>query len=233
MTQEPPAEYQRAYVAFLDIIGFEDAVMRSVTDHVLAQRLHQTMCASADAAAVMPRFTAFSDSLILSGSVFVDILHSVHSIWRLYAKEGFFLRGGIAHGLVFHEENVAYGPGVIEAYRLEARVARVPRVLIAPSISIAAADHLETFAEVLPSVIGIDSDGFSYLKTFNWFSTEQSPLPNLEDLEPIRDHIRAGLTEGENDPALLSKFLWLALRFNERLKLGGRTLGILTEVEEG
>ena len=63
-----------------------------------------------------------------------------------------------------------------------------------------------------------DDDGFRRLDTFARFATNDAQgLTNLEWLEDTRGHIVAGLERGRKDASILSKYLWLALRFNERL----------------
>ena len=103
---------------------------------------------------------------------------------------------------------------MIDAYRLESKVARVPRVVIDPRISVAPEDHPGPSNEILGSVMRRDTDGMSYLDTYACFSAvEGALLPGW--LDQLKLHIGDGLARHQGSPEILAKFRWLALRFNE------------------
>ena len=221
LSPEPqPESYDRRYVAFLDILGFAEHVRISNVNPARAEVLHRLMWSAGITEEVGggdydgEEFTVFSDSLLVSHPDFTALLHSVSGSWKQYARQGFFLRGGVAYGDVVHRGSVAYGQAVIDAYRLESKVARVPRVVIDPAILVEPADHPGPGSEILSSVMRCDTDGICYLDTYSCFSTSEGALlPGwLDDVKP---HIEEGLVKHRASPEILAKFRWSALRFNE------------------
>lgn len=79
--------------------------------------------------------TTFSDSIVISyefteyGSLF-HILVDLYHIQVGIIYKGFFIRGGIYSGNVFHNQSMVFGPAMIEAYRIESKVAEYPRILV-------------------------------------------------------------------------------------------------------
>src|ERR1700756_3728702 len=47
---------------------------------------------------------------------------------------GFLIRGGIALGGLYHSSDIVFGEALIDAYRLESKVAVYPRILISPTV---------------------------------------------------------------------------------------------------
>ena len=51
----------------------------------------------------------------------------------LLSQYGLLLRGGIAVGKPYQDNEVVYGPGLVKAYALESKYAVYPRVIMLPS----------------------------------------------------------------------------------------------------
>lgn len=226
--------YETRYVCFLDILGFRTHVGRSVRDAAGAELLHKVMAAAAyvaDKAASWPaeEFTAFSDSLLISNVELAPLCDLVGGLWRIYAADGFFLRGGLAKGLAVHRESLAYGPAIIDAYEIESGVSKVPRVVVAPSVveeirsGEARRDELEAFRQnVLRKLLVEDSDGMIFLDTFEAFSTVERVPEMPDEIRSAREQIENGLRENQRDLGVLSKYLWLAKRYNAFRERKGR-----------
>ncbi|PDZ55088.1 hypothetical protein CON15_23105 [Bacillus cereus] len=45
-------------------------------------------------------------------------------------RKGILMRGGLAVGLLCHNDNIVYGPAMVEAYELESKLAIYPRVVV-------------------------------------------------------------------------------------------------------
>ena len=84
------------------------------------------------------KMTQFSDSLIISTNYNdAGLLHLIDHIEKIafnFLKMGFLCRGGIASGFLFHEENVVFGPAMIEAYQLESSEAICPRIILSKEV---------------------------------------------------------------------------------------------------
>jgi len=90
---------------------------------------------------------------------------------------GILTRGGITSGLLYHNSQVVLGRGLIDAYYLESKLAKYPRIVISEDIvsnifSLPINSGIQDF-------IKRDFDGLWHLELFR-------PLKNISD---IKDHI--------------------------------------------
>ncbi len=143
----PP--FRRRFVAFLDILGFEDLTLRADTDAEARKTIRTAIGilrgANNDRTNSGYRFTHFSDSIVLTADVSASgaraIFESCCRLYILLLRRGLLLRGGLTVGNVIHETNgMLYGSGMIEAYRLDAR-GIPPRISITSAADAAIAEH--------------------------------------------------------------------------------------------
>ena len=66
----------------------------------------------------------------------VALYNTNYMLERLISK-GYFFRGGIKFGNIFYDkkENMIFGPAISEAYELESKYAKYPRVLIEENLA--------------------------------------------------------------------------------------------------
>lgn len=64
------------------------------------------------------------------GAVFFQLLGLVHAQVLLIHEEGIVVRGGITVGNVVKSHGQLFGPGVIDAYQLESKAAKYPRIVV-------------------------------------------------------------------------------------------------------
>ena len=144
--------YEDRIVAFLDILAWKSAICLSESDPekakdlgVLlnglqtAERLNEFMRGTECGPLSDARCTHFSDSVVIS--VLNDkhgehsLLHALKSVVTNALSSGFFIRGGITKGKLIHKDNLVYGPALIEAYNLENKIAKYPRIILDHSLS--------------------------------------------------------------------------------------------------
>ncbi|MBU3130556.1 hypothetical protein [Clostridium tagluense] len=140
--------YKESYVAFLDVLGFKELVLRDNTEN--RKRLNQyfnivnsviNYIRSIDMKKDIG-FIVISDSIIMSihkGNSNVERLDRLRSlciavglIQKRLALIDIWLRGGISSGKAYFniEKNQIVGPAYINAYLLEESMAVFPRVLL-------------------------------------------------------------------------------------------------------
>lgn len=145
--------YQNRVVAFLDVLGWADAVTRSASDANLAKQLGVALGNirnhieqnDRNREAMPPglfhdiRISQFSDSIVISMMAeeihraqenLVWILRSI--IWN-FQDVGLFVRGGVTIGPMIHQGSLAYGPALTEAYCLEQKAVN-PRIILCPRL---------------------------------------------------------------------------------------------------
>jgi class 3 adenylate cyclase len=129
---------------------------------------------------IIPAITTFSDCVVISFPVTppaneatAEFDHVVLNIWksevlkhmailaaRIAARAirlQLLLRGGMCRGQLVHEGGeYIIGPGLNEAYRLETKVADVPRIVVSKDI-------YSNSPEFFPSLLRQDADGLAFL----------------------------------------------------------------------
>ncbi|EJL6271823.1 hypothetical protein [Vibrio cholerae] len=141
-------DYEDRLVAFLDILGFSKMVCDRRDDDVEfvanlipdMMRTHQGNVLRDDL-----QVTIISDSIILSvkaerDDVLKDLFNICVIVGRLQhelALNGYYMRGGISVGKMFHNQkkNMIVGPAYITAYLLESKKCIVPRVVIGEDVN--------------------------------------------------------------------------------------------------
>jgi hypothetical protein len=141
LTQDlAPAAYEQRYVAFIDILGFTEIIKNSENDEALLAGINDALSLKADSyeqnlkslaklesTDADLRVHTFSDFVVLStADTDEGLVCLLFVCWHIAAdwlRQGFFCRGGIAHGKLLHrvDNSVAprvFGPAFIEAYEL-------------------------------------------------------------------------------------------------------------------
>lgn len=131
--------YRKRMIAFLDILGFERIVDRSRNDPELVGKLASILKRSRQNALSIhkPKLTilkadlsqyvyrTFSDTSVISGPYVSHDDFIVLSWWVMYyqyllwKEEQIFLRGSIVYGDIYHDEDIIFGPALIDAYHHE------------------------------------------------------------------------------------------------------------------
>lgn len=228
---EASLQYKNRIVAFVDILGWKQAVL-SKGEHVvkmLGKALanlqsianhYNSLNGLLLAGEKWPGdllITQFSDCLVLSAEdeksgrdALEDALHILSST---LIEFGFLLRGGVVRGDIYHDARLVYGPALIESYELESRFAVVPRIILSPELS--GEWGGAQVGRGVPWIPG--GDGylfFNFLPPFFGNPFLKNEALWRARLNPIRELIlgRAGdpgCTEG-----VYSKYRWLASYFD-------------------
>jgi hypothetical protein len=238
--------YEIRTVAFIDILGFSDLVARSLDDAEFLNKLHYALQIVKNQGRVWMaqafkdsnnsseqnktaidamdfRSHTFSDCIVLSqqGSFIVPLFLSVSQLMMALMDLGVLVRGGISIGPLYHDNNIVFGPALIEAYRLESRVAKSPRILVSGKVHIASQNGIVYFPDQGSSAVyrpceflRRDSDRQYHLDclTFALISpqvvigSDQNEL-NLR-LENISSIIRNGLIKSKGSIEKQVKWGW-------------------------
>lgn len=134
---------------------------------------------------------------------------------------GLLIRGGVTVGNILHDNQIIFGVGVNEAYRLESTVARYPRVVLSKAAIQAASQYAEAennARRMRASWLERDEDGVNHLQYFADFKTSAQigrPDQRLIDIgERIQSVIQTKMDETVENPAIYEKIRWLALNWN-------------------
>jgi len=233
MMVEEERTYELRYCAFLDILGFTDLIGDIARGHIefevvreLLRKIHQP--SKYDTAGTADfRATTISDAIALSTSfsanglaVIVDLVSSL-TLGALEA--GYFMRGGLCRGLLYHDNDMVFGEAFIKAYRIESSVARYPRVMVTKQVyddalgsnrksyfqtHLAQSDDGPYFVDVLEDIrIGlkiIDAAALSPTIT----------EAKLASFAKMREQIERRVAEAADNPNHFEKARWFARYWN-------------------
>jgi hypothetical protein len=142
-------KYKRRICCFIDILGWKNlteaaaessskfsvvlAILDQIREHWIGKPSQYYNEHSSR------EITLFSDSVVVSQLVsdkdavaymMMDLLHAHMAV----INRGIWIRGGISVGDLYHTEQVVFGPALNEAYTLESKAARFPRIVLKSSM---------------------------------------------------------------------------------------------------
>jgi len=244
LTQKGKAWLRPSWVVFLDILGFVEDVRQADKAGKQEEHLQRLRSALAEAKADLVEgldnplsgnfpdsyvIKVFTDNIVLGFPILDDgesefgtMLFRVGRYQYTLLKHGFFVRGGIAFGDLYMDEDVVYGNGLLAAYEAETKLARDPRVVLSPSAMAQVQNHLAWYGEVdfAPHnehlLVDSDSQMFVNYLAIPIDGLEPGGLPSeyLDDLKKHRDLVVSKLQEFSQEPALWSKYAWVGTYHN-------------------
>lgn len=143
--------YEDRYCLYADIIGFTNMIkssndpvynpkkIKEVLENIIYFKniLNEKNIKKGNVIAA----TYFSDSIVISyPSIYEQnltlLLIDASIIVKMMSKMGLAIRGGISKGLMYHKDELCFGPAFISAYTLESHIAFYPRIIIDKTINI-------------------------------------------------------------------------------------------------
>jgi len=178
--------------------------------------------------------TAFSDSIVVSVKIENNInemtstlIVNLAYIGAVLMEKGILFRGGITIGNLMHIDNgTVFGQGLIEAYQLETRSAKYPRIIISDKLLGKLNYPLESKRNRYPYHQYLDrfEDGcvgfhqmIYYQVIQGW--TEMTTDILVQSLVKVRKTIVDGLDGSFENPDVFEKFRWLKEQYNKLIIL--------------
>jgi hypothetical protein len=232
-----PPQTRKAVTVFLDLLGFRERMAAAYASGE-ATSLLRTLRAALDEAgrhliqtqhgsdpADLWKVKAFTDNVVLGMPIYDDAeldLGLVFSMVGLYqltmVNHGFFVRGAIAVGELYIDEDIVFGAALIEAYAAEAQIARDPRVVLTSSAVALVKQHIGYYATLEHSPqyqeLLIDSDGQVFLHYLGTAFNEDDNSPDVAALTSHRQNVELRLQCFSSRPIIWSKYAWLARYHN-------------------
>jgi hypothetical protein len=247
MTESRPKKrrnfkYSLHLVTYLDILGFRDLVSEESPNFIstaIRRVIEATAPDKKNKKQYGENYVNFSDLIVHTIPVYSRanmkyriglVFDRVQSL--LYAQvalieEGLLVRGALTLGDVERTYKVLFGPGVIAAYDLERKKARVPWIIVDPALL----DALKTNPslrrhkykeemEYLSSWLKMDNDDeLFFIDYLGGLYSEYDATAYARFLITHRKLIERGLVEFADDPKILPKYLWLKNYHNETVRI--------------
>lgn len=225
----PHQEYEDRLVAFIDVLGFSNLVGETAVDAKKLRHLTAALEAlynriwswEADGVYSSFAFTQFSDSIVISSLAessdsFGMLQQLLLGVMELVDDYDMLVRGGIARGQLIHDRVMVVGPAMVEAYRLESKEAKYPRIIVEKELKEQIEADIKEYVKnnyglsELPSqdnLFKTDDDGWGYLDYVN-------PAPDFFEFLDPEDHFKAlGQLVQKGLPSdrveVREKYLWL------------------------
>ena len=226
-------EYKEHYVAFLDILGFKELLSSASCDeiHSIFDVLHEKSHGTYNLNDVEIKAFEHIHHMILSDSVIVyiesDVEDAFASLILICKKLQFalanrekpiLLRGGIAVGGLFYENDIIFGEGLTKAYLLENNLAKYPRIVFTgDTLSIGFKNTKYMLARMEGSVTPYnqDDDALYYI---NYLQPSGLILNEIvQYFDRLKEKCRYQLNQGI-ESGLREKYLWLYRKIDNEIK---------------
>ncbi|MGJ5051821.1 hypothetical protein ACQR09_32490 [Bradyrhizobium oligotrophicum] len=244
MSESMPKEdqekaYADRYCAYIDILGFSSLIGdirkgKSPFEHVrdLLQIVHEpTTLPIPGVAPLDVRATSISDAIALSASFsapgLAALIDMVSRLTLAVLDMGYFVRGGLCRGLLYHDQHMVFGEALINAYQMESTVARYPRVMVSKqAYDEAIASNLHNYfrshlkqSQDGPYFVDVMEEVRITLKVLQSNPEEVGGMEagELNRLENMRFNIESNLAEAADNPNHFEKAQWFARYWNEGL----------------
>lgn len=219
-----PIHYERRMVVFFDVLGWRSQIDRAGNDPEkigllsLLPRLLKLNLIGEMSVAGDRKLTAFSDCAAVSMPYDeADIERTLSGLCAIVvgaAAMGFFIRGGVTVGDLYHDDEVIFGPALNRAYELEVS-GGPPRIIL--DMDIDAFRHLSMeplFNE--GNLLFLDPFLISYFVRLCEARVPTAPHTGVELYEHVLHRAREELDRA-TDARVRAKFEWLYGRMLERI----------------
>lgn len=229
----------QSFVCYADVLGYEQESARAIASgrgETFLKKLRDTLNAAyervrskAEDWPLDSRYAVkvFTDNIVV-GCPIADVnkslgepelSHVLDTFIELqagFAMQGLFLRGGIAQGLHYMDDDIVFGDALLEAVKMD-RSGGPPRLALTPTTVETVRRHLAFSDRRIgaPHDLLEDADGTVFL---NYLNAAFVAFPDagvfFDVIEQHRDSVRENLVRFRGVPGIRSKYEWAARYHN-------------------
>lgn len=234
--------YATRYVAFVDILGFREIITKSRTSDKMVEELAKALKSMGDRNTDLERSLGvefksqtFSDCIIMSEAVSAKglshLLYQIQELALSLLLKGILIRGGICKGGLYHEASVAFGPAILEAYRLESSVAHFPRVILDGHIYsdvVQYGNDDDRWKHDFESDLRFCEDGPVHVHVLKRLCDLNRQTPNGRDVDEVvqaqlcESALQSLINTSMHEPKHFDKVKWFAVYWNSTTPTGER-----------
>jgi hypothetical protein len=228
--------YREHYCAFVDVLGFENLITElSKGDRQfqslrrVLRRVHNPEKGTARSSDTQFRAQSISDAVAISALVnpigIMELMNATESLTLELLHLGYFARGVIVKGMLYHDEHMVFGEALVRAYQLEREVVRFPRIML----TMAVADDINRYCDGHQLGIEVrkrlrrEDDGPWHIHVLRSLELlhEQSgkaPTPPHRDstyFTECKMHISRRLNQAVDNPRHFEKVKWFTNYWND------------------
>jgi hypothetical protein len=203
--------YQDRYCAFVDILGFKELISDLDKGRIKFEEIRELLRFAHDSHhdRLYPGFgfygadikqQSISDAVCISAlptpAGLMHVFNALQTLTLTLLRQGFFTRGAVVKGPLYHDDRMVFGDALVKAYTLEQTVVRTPRIMITRDVALDIEKYLthEVIGSEFSNTVGRASDGPHYFHVLR-------ALMVLHD-EHLDDDTRRTFLAGFNDMAV-------------------------------
>jgi hypothetical protein len=228
----------KSVTALLDILGFASEMTRSYEKGKALQlltRLRSALDKAYDvfsdeipdvrpAAVKFWEIKGFTDNIVIGCPIWPDdtfpdaegelgsVLLAIREYQLQMVLAGFFVRGAVAIGDLYIDDEVVFGDSLIEAYKAESTLARDPRIVLGQTVIPFVQEQIKSWGDPADSphneVLLEDVDRQLFVNYLGVLSEEPDHL-RISELVQHKEVVESRLEEYRNEPPLWSKYAWV------------------------
>lgn len=238
-------QYPEKFCAFIDILAFRQLVARLSSDRrsvaalrdILLQVHNPVVQGVIDPNALDYWTQSISDAVAISVVPtplgLLTVFNALSALSLDLLDQGYFIRGAIVRGRLFHDDLFVFGDALIRAYDLETKVVRYPRIMVTSDVITQLPDG-DSLTPTCRQAVRMADDGPFYLHVLNRMEKEINDAALGPDQEPakfqryynIRTLIQERFLEAVDTPAHFEKVQWFARYWNSSLSARASSLRI-------
>ena len=130
-------DIKKYFIGYFDILGFENKVKinNKEDDLALLTTIDEIIIFSRKSISTLYKYDikmkVFSDNfLFCSEENYIPLILIIGMIQALFITNDLFIRGSLCYGDLYYDDEFIYGKGLINAYKLESKLAIFPRIII-------------------------------------------------------------------------------------------------------
>ncbi|WP_461789689.1 hypothetical protein [Pedobacter sp.] len=232
--------YKKRAVAFLDVLGFREKLnvfqkeaeqnqLAEENESYVSQQANDFINTFKKAIARLDdkkfRYYLFSDNICITSinettsSDLQDLFLAVTELYFQFARQGYFLRGGIDYGLFIDEDEIAVGNPLAVAYLLESKKAIYPRIILSDNLvkefQTINQQGEKNYEYLYADVLIKDSCEIRFLNIFLHVFQSDYREDREDFFIKYSEVLKQNLAENIKNEAIYTKYKWLADEFNE------------------
>lgn len=229
--------YLERYCAFIDILGFREIIAQldrgkasALSLIQLLDEIHQPKKGLSSLAKADIRVQSISDAVAISVAPTAEglgqLFLATDALTIKLLSMGYFIRGAIAKGRLYHDGNMIFGEALVRAYQFESQVARYARLLVTRDVKLDVDTFVKDrkFAELFEDRVRQSDDGPYYsnsLRDIALVATMVDPKVKFgttaiaHNLLELREIIQRRLDEAADNPRHFEKVQLFASYWND------------------
>jgi hypothetical protein len=230
------SSYPERLCAYIDILGFRGYVASLGENSTNVTALKKTLetvhrplhLGIADLTALDYRTQSISDAVAISVvptvQGLIELFSTLEFLVMSLLASGYFVRGAITNGRLYHDDTTVFGEALIRAYDLERTVVKHPRIMITTEVT-AVAKETDKLSEICRKQMHLADDGLRYLHVLDRMQKEleipgQKINADQDDFGRylwVRQMIINRLNQAVDNPRHFEKVQWFVRYWNRTL----------------